>query len=92
MFAVLTLILLNHNKNAPSSLCPFSVNVFSSLRERSGLYFVPPTSDFPTLRSHVPTQGIVEEQRLSLKNQVEELEGKTAEREKHERERTLAIK
>eukprot|EP00904_Undaria_pinnatifida_P009699 jgi/Undpi1/585/HiC_scaffold_10.g04049.m1 len=36
--------------------------------------------------------GIVEEQRLSLKNQVEELEGKTAEREKHERERTLAIK
>lgn len=56
------------------------------------LYFVPPTSDFPTWRSHVPTQGIVEEQRLSLKNQVEELEGKTAEREKHEREKTLAIK
>ena len=46
------------------------------------------------MRSHVLfiTQGIVEEQRLSLRKQVEELEGKTAEREKHELERSLAIK
>ncbi|CAM9183766.1 unnamed protein product, partial [Pylaiella littoralis] len=36
--------------------------------------------------------GIEEEQRLHLKTQVEELEGKFSERQKHERERTLAIK
>lgn len=37
-------------------------------------------------------QGIEEEQRLHLKRQVEELEGRVSEREKHERERALAIK
>ncbi|CAM9859950.1 unnamed protein product, partial [Laminaria digitata] len=36
--------------------------------------------------------GIAEEQRLNLEKQVEELEGKTVEREKHELERSLAIK
>ncbi|CBN76455.1 conserved unknown protein [Ectocarpus siliculosus] len=36
--------------------------------------------------------GIEEEQRLHLQRQVEELEGKVSEREKQERERTLAIK
>ncbi|CAM9452209.1 unnamed protein product, partial [Ectocarpus sp. 4 AP-2014] len=36
--------------------------------------------------------GIEEEQRLHLQRQVDELEGKVSEREKQERERTLAIK
>ncbi|CAM9352588.1 unnamed protein product [Ectocarpus sp. 6 AP-2014] len=36
--------------------------------------------------------GIEEEQRLHLQRQVNELEGKVSEREKQERERTLAIK
>ncbi|CAM9416687.1 unnamed protein product, partial [Ectocarpus sp. 12 AP-2014] len=36
--------------------------------------------------------GIEEEQRLHLQRQVDELEGKVSEREKQERERTLAVK
>lgn len=51
----------------------------------------------PTVRRGVfllcaSTQGIEEEQRLHLKEQVEQLGGKVSEREKHERERALAIK
>lgn len=42
--------------------------------------------------SCVRAQGVEEEQRLHLKRQVEELEGKNSEREKHDRERALAIK